>query len=143
MAKNNFQWSSSRPKQTASGVHEVDIMTAIAAKVDALVKKVDGITLSQSPQHLPADTTDVTGCDGPVEQVDYLGNQVRPQNNPYSNTYNPGWRNHQNFSWSNQQVPRGTASAPGFQKPPPPPFQEKKSNLEEMISKFIQTSEQR
>jgi len=23
----------------------------------------------------------------------------RPQHNPYSRTYNPGWRNHLNFSW--------------------------------------------
>ncbi|KAJ9173880.1 hypothetical protein P3X46_016972 [Hevea brasiliensis] len=29
-------------------------------------------------------------------------NQRQP-NNPYSNTYNLGWRNHLNFSWSNQQ----------------------------------------
>jgi len=24
----------------------------------------------------------------------------RPNNNPYAQTYNPGWRNHTNFSWS-------------------------------------------
>ena len=24
----------------------------------------------------------------------------RPNNNPYAPTYNPGWRNHPNFSWS-------------------------------------------
>jgi len=24
----------------------------------------------------------------------------RPTNNPYSSTYNPGWRNHPNFSWA-------------------------------------------
>ncbi|CAA0836839.1 Unknown protein, partial [Striga hermonthica] len=29
------------------------------------------------------------------------GYQNRPVNDPYSNTYNPGWRNHPNFSWSN------------------------------------------
>jgi len=25
---------------------------------------------------------------------------LRPHNNPYALTYNPGWRNHPNFSWS-------------------------------------------
>ncbi|XP_050229099.1 uncharacterized protein LOC126678239 [Mercurialis annua] len=30
------------------------------------------------------------------EQVNYVGGQW---NDPYSNTYNPGWRNHPNFSW--------------------------------------------
>ncbi|XP_057446113.1 uncharacterized protein LOC130738193 [Lotus japonicus] len=33
------------------------------------------------------------------EEVKVLGNS---QNNPYSNTYNPGWRNHPNFSWREQ-----------------------------------------
>ena len=36
------------------------------------------------------------------EHVDYTGNAPQPQNNTYSNTYNPGWRNHLNFSWGNQ-----------------------------------------
>ncbi|XP_035845295.1 uncharacterized protein LOC118491547 [Helianthus annuus] len=44
------------------------------------------------------------------EHVDFMGNQYRPQNNPYSNTYNPGWKNHPNFSWkpdaSNLHPPR-------------------------------------
>ena len=32
-----------------------------------------------------------------------MGNFNRqPQNNPYSNTYNPGWKQHPNFSWSDQ-----------------------------------------
>ena len=26
----------------------------------------------------------------------------QPQNNPYSNTYNPDWKQHPNFSWSSQ-----------------------------------------
>ena len=69
--------------------------------------------------------------DGCQEQDNFVGNQFpgRQANNPYSNTYNPGWRNHPNFSWSNnnnvvapsfpnnnnlqrQQAP------PGFQHPP-------------------------
>ncbi|KAA3483048.1 reverse transcriptase [Gossypium australe] len=40
------------------------------------------------------------------EQVNFMGNNSRPQNNPYSNNYNVGWRNHPNFSWGalkNQQ----------------------------------------
>ena len=37
--------------------------------------------------------------DGYKEQVNFVGNQFqgRQANNPYSNTYNPGWRNHPNF----------------------------------------------
>ncbi|MED6165323.1 hypothetical protein PIB30_098473, partial [Stylosanthes scabra] len=42
-----------------------------------------------------------------AEQVNYMGNQPRPpQNDPYSNTYNSGWRNHSNFSWGGNQGQR-------------------------------------
>ncbi|EPS65810.1 hypothetical protein M569_08967, partial [Genlisea aurea] len=34
-----------------------------------------------------------------VETVNALGGQVNPRNDPYSNRYNPGWRNHPNLSW--------------------------------------------
>jgi hypothetical protein len=38
------------------------------------------------------------------EQLNYVGhNNYPPKNNPYSNTYNTGWQNHPNFSWSNNQ----------------------------------------
>ena len=35
------------------------------------------------------------------EQAQALGEYQRPRNDPYSNTYNPGLRNHPNLSWSN------------------------------------------
>ncbi|KAM1967995.1 hypothetical protein ACFX15_042972 [Malus domestica] len=28
-----------------------------------------------------------------------FGNQYQPRNDPFSNTYNPGWRDHPNFKW--------------------------------------------
>jgi hypothetical protein len=37
-----------------------------------------------------------------AEQVNAFKNNFRPQNNPYSNTYNPGWKNHPNFYQDNQ-----------------------------------------
>ena len=33
-----------------------------------------------------------------IEEIKFLR-----QNNPYSNTYNLGWKNHPNFSWKDQQ----------------------------------------
>jgi hypothetical protein len=45
------------------------------------------------------------------EQANYVSqNNYPPKNNPYSNTYNAGWRNHPNLSWSNNpnvQNPQG------------------------------------
>ena len=55
MAKNNFQWSNGRPKQRAAGVYEVDLMTTIVAKVDALAKKVNKMSISQPSQYFPID----------------------------------------------------------------------------------------
>ncbi|KAL4610105.1 hypothetical protein ACB092_08G028300 [Castanea dentata] len=62
-------------------------------------------------------------------QANYVSNFQR-QNNPYSNMYNPGWRNHPKFSWSNNQ---------GQAKPPQQfPQQEKKSTLEDMFMQYLQ-----
>ncbi|XP_024046569.1 uncharacterized protein LOC112100926 [Citrus clementina] len=44
-------------------------------------------------------------------KVNYVGSFNRQnQDNPYSNTYNPGWRQHLNFSWSNQNQPAAAFS---------------------------------
>ena len=47
-------------------------------------------------------------CLGNPASVNFVGNFNRqPQNNPYLSTYNPGWKQHPNFSWSyqNQHTP--------------------------------------
>ncbi|XP_010275709.1 PREDICTED: uncharacterized protein LOC104610674 [Nelumbo nucifera] len=69
------------------------------------------------------------------EQVDFVGNLQRQQSNSYPHAFNPGWWNHPNLSWSNQNVV----------KPPPQNFAqpEKKSNLEELMTKFISSAETR
>ena len=41
----------------------------------------------------------------------------RPGNDPYSNTYNPGWRNHPNFSWKPQPVTNSSSIRPNYQEP--------------------------
>jgi hypothetical protein len=43
--------------------------------------------------------------EGDVEHVNALNNNnfLPNNNNPYFNIYNPGWRNHPNFSWRNNQ----------------------------------------
>ena len=52
----------------------------------------------------------------PTDQVSYA------QGNPYSNTYNPGWKNHPNFTYKNPNAlyaPNQTPVVPpGYQKPP-------------------------
>ena len=56
------------------------------------------------------------------EQVKYMGNYSRQQRNPYSNTYNPGWKEHSNFSYrSNNVLQPAQTTPPGTQQQPPRP----------------------
>ncbi|XP_073279490.1 uncharacterized protein [Primulina huaijiensis] len=81
--------------------------------------------------------------EAPVNQV---GLHNRPRNDPYSNTYNPGWRQHPNFSWggqNSQNRPQGGqpyGKQPMYRSDPP---REEKSNLDQMMSKFISSTETR
>ena len=80
--------------------------------------------------------------DNGIEQANYMGNQFqgREANNPYSNTYNPGSRNHPNFSWSsnnnNMATPNNMEKAqgpPGFQQPQ----QDRMASMENKLDKFF------
>ncbi|KAL0453837.1 UNVERIFIED_CONTAM: hypothetical protein Slati_1361800 [Sesamum latifolium] len=71
------------------------------------------------------------------EDANFISHGGRSNFNPYSNTYNPGWRSHPNFSWSNNQQ-QGPPRPP---QPPQPPPQEPKSNLEDMFFKFIMATD--
>jgi hypothetical protein len=83
------------------------------------------------------------------EQAHALNSFQRPNHNPYLQKYNPGWRNHPNFSWKSDNNNAQT-SQPSFQAhhnfqnfhgyaPPyaPPP----RRNLEETLHAFIEKQE--
>ncbi|XP_050890469.1 uncharacterized protein LOC127095883 [Lathyrus oleraceus] len=84
----------------------------ISAEVERRLKKmaIDTQTVAQVQQVQPTHTSNCEICGGPhltvhcvataqqIEEIKFLR-----QNNPYSNTYNPGWKNHPNFSWKDQQ----------------------------------------
>ena len=110
MASNNYQWQGDRstPKRIAR-MREVDSCNLLNAKIDMLTKKIE---VSSKVQNLVS----VYSCeyyegghstlecqsgfssqDSSNEQLNALNNFQRNQGNPYSNTYNPGWRNHPNF----------------------------------------------
>ncbi|CAN6580954.1 unnamed protein product [Malus baccata var. baccata] len=50
-----------------------------------------------------------------VNAIRFQG-QNQPRNDPYSNTYNPGWRDHPNFKWREAQQPQQQG---GFRQQPP------------------------
>ncbi|KAG8472463.1 hypothetical protein CXB51_035368 [Gossypium anomalum] len=139
-----------RTKPTkAAGVYNVFSVTMLSNQVELLNKKIDG--LLGSTQVHPVIRCDSSGGglhteyqsfnpSPEEEQVHYMGNNSRPKNNPYSNTYNAGSKNHPNFSWGDQGNQR-PQNPPGFQQPPYQ--QEKKLNLEETLTKFISVSKTR
>ena len=52
-----------------------------------------------------------------IEQANALNYQRKPFNSPYSETYNPGWGKHPNFSWRNEGGPHNLTNNQG------PPYQ--------------------
>ncbi|XP_022846278.1 uncharacterized protein LOC111369022 [Olea europaea var. sylvestris] len=117
VAENQSTWPTDgeTPRKT-TGLHNVDAVTALAAQMEVLTMKMDNLSQSvnmvhQSPPvcegcgadhnttHFPLASTHVNQS----EEVNYAQNFQRQQNNPFSNTFNPGWRNHPNFSWSSNQ----------------------------------------
>ena len=121
------------------GVLELDSITSLAAQMATLSQQlgkmnVNAIQTNVVCDHCAGNHSSVNCQMGnpfaqlSYGQANYVSNFQR-QNNPYLNTYNPGWRNHPNFSWSNNQR---------LAKPPQQfPQQEKKSTLEEMFMQYI------
>src|SRR3954462_2436891 len=81
----------------------------IAAEVERRLKKMN-LGEQKVAQVEPVASVVCEICSGPhfamhcvatQEQVEQI--HMLRQNNPYANTYNPGWKNHPNFSWKDQQ----------------------------------------
>ena len=78
-----------------------------------------------------------------TNEVNYVNNfNPRPTNDPYSSTYNPGWRNHPNFFCRANPNPSSmpqlnTRQPPGFQRPPFPQQFPSKSNLKAMMESML------
>jgi hypothetical protein len=131
IASNSYQWGSERATKKA-GIYEVEAIIALQAQIAALSKKLEAHTVNAVATPSPCNQ-----CGGPhnhgeciigqapPEQVCYMNNNNAP--NPYSNTYNAGWRNHPNLGWGNNNMQRPVQGQPN--QPP----QEKKSNLERMM----------
>ena len=135
MALNNFQWSIERgqPKRVRCKL-EVDALTLLSAKVDAMTQSLDRMNVNivnssvPSPYEIYGSIKHVTlNCQvrSPFSQDPNEVNCVqnfnpRSTNDPYSNTYNLGWKNHLNFSYRFDPNP---SNVPPMNARPPPGFQ--------------------
>ncbi|KAL5545591.1 hypothetical protein UlMin_005278 [Ulmus minor] len=156
MASNNYQWPTERVPagRRVAGVHEVSEITSLTAQIASLVNTLNN---QQATHHQSVNLVQGTGescvlcngthrfesCPSNPESVCYIGNMNR-NNNPFSNTYNPGWRQHPNFSWSNQGARQGSnfepqrpQFPPGFQQQQKPQTSEFSSSMESLLKEYM------
>ncbi|XP_039120906.1 uncharacterized protein LOC120257485 [Dioscorea cayenensis subsp. rotundata] len=152
MASNECHWSTRKKTPKAAGIYEINDNTALAAKVEALTKRFNQFVLGTSSNsgavlscktcgagHATIQCPISIATDAPVETVDYVGGASRGPGNPYGNTYNPGWRNHPNFSWGQQQQHQPPQSQGPLHQPPQQP--EKKFTTEDVLARFMINTE--
>ncbi|KAG9446755.1 hypothetical protein H6P81_012883 [Aristolochia fimbriata] len=159
MSSNMYQYPVERSARgRVAGIQNVDPIEALQAQVESLTNQLSKL----HKPFLVAQICDMCGGGHPsqegqagnfqavnsFDQANYVSN-FRRSNDPYNNPFNPGWRSHPNFSWSNnnnqqsstQQPIAQTRSPPGFQRPAQEPKQ--KPSLEDMFSKFLATQDKR
>ena len=168
ITSNNCRAYDRTSSKKVAGLYEVDPFTSFSAKMvsqlEALTKKLDSLSVgTQQPvQHVQQVQNvsifcDMCGEGHPTQQcpliyhnatqsntVNYVGNPNSQQNNPYSNTYNSGWRNHPNFSWNNNSSPNMPFKPnmpSGFQQHPRSQEMEKKPTTEDLLLQYMQKTD--
>jgi len=114
MTLNNFQWSTERAQpRRVGGKLEIDAITLLSAKVDTMTKRLDQMNVNAvsssaaspceicgSIEHMSLNCQFGSPFSQDPNEVNYVLNfNPRPTNDTYSNTYNPGWKNHPNLSY--------------------------------------------
>ncbi|KAI3716042.1 hypothetical protein L6452_23086 [Arctium lappa] len=137
MASNNFLYPTERSNPRKGGKLDVDVLTLLTSKFDSLStnisNQISNIGAGQTSSDVSVLACEMCGNQGHVfancklgnnltmEQANAIFNQSRPQGqggNPFSQTYNPGWRNHPNFSWKANQPHFGQSSNQANHRPP-------------------------
>ncbi|GAU46577.1 hypothetical protein TSUD_402660 [Trifolium subterraneum] len=150
MAQNEYRVQNDRGPKKKPGMLELDTGTALLAgqsKMSNSIESLLKIFTNQSASQAQVNAAQGVNCDfchqnhangecfpAGSEEALYLANfrKSNPNNNPFSNTYNKGWRDHPNFGWG------GNTSQSQQQTPPPQNSQQKNSSpLEETLNQFV------
>nr|GLL44901.1 uncharacterized protein LOC109174785 [Ipomoea trifida] len=158
-----------------AAVHEISTQSELTTQVAELTKQINLLMTRDNSNrefcaycntygHNSSVCMNAESSQPSYEEANYMGSNTGrqpPRNDPYSHTYNPGWRNHPNFSWRDQGNAR-PMGPPGFQQqgpsgfqhqqyrpfqqPPAPqqsqlPAQEKKPQLEEMFMQYMSSQD--
>ena len=114
LADKSMQWETTRETERTNpkgGIHQVETSWATEAKIDAMAKRLEQLELERERgnqvNQVMASCTFCTG-NHVAEECPHLNPQMENVNatfqrgryDPFAPTYNPGWRNHPNFSWS-------------------------------------------
>jgi len=114
VALNNFQWSTEQAQpRLVGGKLEVDTITFLSTKVDAMTKRLDQMNVNVVTSSVPSPyeicgsieyislhCQVVSFLSQDPNEINYVPNfSPRPINDPYSTTYNSGWKNHLNLSY--------------------------------------------
>ncbi|XP_075521435.1 uncharacterized protein LOC142554656 [Primulina tabacum] len=117
MAASSYHPQSERNTQRRNaGVHQVTDFSVVTAQLEALNGKIDSMNVNGTEKRLKEIFCEKCGGEHYVKDcqdsgpfyvneeapVNQVGIQNHPRNDPYSNTYNPGWGQHPNFSWRGQ-----------------------------------------
>ncbi|CAN6556588.1 unnamed protein product [Malus baccata var. baccata] len=149
MASESQQWTEEQTQKR--GVFEISHnypnVSAQIAKMEnnfnakfAALMQVSSMPNAQEPCIICSETThDITQCPNKdsypelvQDHVNMVNNFIRPRSDPYSNTYNPGWKNHPNLSWGGNQQPRQ------YQQSYQSTSETKKPSLEDQMSQLAQ-----
>jgi hypothetical protein len=122
MSQNEYIVQHDRGAKKKSGMLYLDTGTTLLAQQTKMSNNIESLLkafISQTTLTPPAPVNAAQGlqCDfcgqghangecfpAGSEQAKYLANYRRnPNNDPFSATYNPGWRNHPNFGWGSNQ----------------------------------------
>ncbi|XP_075504558.1 uncharacterized protein LOC142541996 [Primulina tabacum] len=139
MTLNSYQWPSERSgSRKPAGVYAVDPITSLTAQVSALTTQI--AAMNKAGQST-SDVALVTAEEEPiVEKAQYIKNNrgyggYRDNHPP--NTYHPGLRNHENFSYANNK--NVLNPSPGFNTQKG----EGKPSFEDLVGMFVTESGKR
>ncbi|KAJ9543738.1 LOW QUALITY PROTEIN: hypothetical protein OSB04_023445 [Centaurea solstitialis] len=128
IANNSSEWSDPRklPRKSVSSTQDLDAIASLNAQIVALTNLVKNNL--KPNQTIPSGNEMCANCeeDHPFEDcpenpasVNYVGNNQRY--NPYSETYNPGWRDHPHLSYKSTNVQQPFGGGPRLNRQQNPP----------------------
>jgi len=155
MTENEHRADAKKKRRGVFGVNDSTALlanqTAMNKHLETLTKQVQAITMGQLQAQQAQVQQVQQRCDfcqgdhangeysleGTIEEANYMGNYQK--NNPYSNTYNPGYAKHPNLSYSNTNtlnplLPNPPRQQPQQQQRPPAAW-------EEAMAKFMQMTQ--